>query len=109
MTTRQDIAGVVNNDLVFTFNLTYNDAPLNLTGYTVSVVVKANQAALDSSGTTYTSGNGLAFISQVAGRFTLTIPRANAAAAGNSWYRVDITNGSTVSSAMCGVLNLMAA
>lgn len=109
MTVRADIAGVVNNDLEFTFSLTYNDAPLDLTGYTVTVVVKPSQAAADNTGVTYGVGTGLSYLSQVAGRFMLTIPRSATAAAGNTWYRVDISNGMTTQSAMCGVLNLMAA
>lgn len=109
MTVRADIAGVVNNDLEFTFSLTYNDAPLNLTGYTPTVIVKASATAADNTGVTYGIGTGLSYISQAAGRFMLTIPRSATVTAGNFWYRVDVSNGTTIQSAMCGVLNLMAA
>ena len=109
MTVRADIAGVVNNDLTFTFSLTYNNRPLDLTAYTVSVVVKASQTALDNTGTTYTVGSGLTMISAVSGRFSLNIPRSSTTTAGNQWYRVDVSNGSAVSTAMCGLLGLMSA
>lgn len=109
MTVRQDIGGVVNNDLLYTIALTYNDRPLNLTAYAPTVVVKTSQAAQDSAGATYTVGAGLTVVSAPAGRFTLRVPRAATATAGSQWYRVDVTNGTDVSTALCGTLTLMSA
>lgn len=109
MTVRQDIAGIVNNDLQFTFALTYNDLPLNLTGYTTICVVKPSQISLDSAGTTYSVGSGLTVLSAVAGRLQLNIPHASTATAGTQWYRVDVSNGTGTYAAMCGVLTLMSA
>lgn len=109
MTVRQDLAGVVNNDLLFTFSLTYNSLPLNLTGYTVTVVVKPSQVSADAAGVTYSIGSGLTMISALAGRFTLAIPRASTATPGATWYRVDVSNGSGLYSALCGSLTLVAA
>lgn len=109
MTVRQDIAGVVNNDLQFTFSLIYNDLPLNLTGYTVSVVVKASQTASDGTGTTYTVGSGLTVLSALAGRVQLSIGHTSTGTAGTQWYRVDVSNGGAVNTCMCGTLTLMSA
>lgn len=109
MTVRQDIAGVINNDLTFTVSLTYNKKPLDLTGYTVSVIVKPSQISTDAQGVTYTVGSGLTMISAVSGRFKLVIPRSATVSAGNQWFRVDISNGSSVSTAMVGTLTLMSA
>lgn len=109
MTVRQDIAGVINNDLELTFTLKYNQRPLNLNGYTVTVVVKPSQVSLDSAGTTYTVGSGLTLISLVSGRFRLRIPRISTTTAGIQWYRADVSNGSDVSTALVGTLTLMAA
>ena len=110
MTVRQDIAGVINNALPFTFALAYNDKPLNLTGFTYTVVVKPSQTALDSAGTTYTVSSGLTPVSVVSGRFTLLIPANMTASAGTQWYRVDVSSGAGGPyTCMCGTLTLMSA
>jgi hypothetical protein len=82
MAVRADIAGVVNNDVSFTFSLTYNDLPLDLTSLTVTVTVKPSQVAPDSAGTVYSVSGGLTMLSAVAGRFTLAIPHSATATAG---------------------------
>ncbi len=109
MTVRQDISGTVNNDLGFVVSLSYNFAPVSLATYVPTVTVKPSQASLDSAGTTYTLGNGLTVLSAAAGRLQLQIPRAACAVAGTQWYRVDITNGVGLWTAVCGAFVLMAA
>lgn len=110
MTVRQDIAGVINNQLPFTFALKYNNLPLNLTGFTYSVVVKPSQTAADSAGTVYAVGSGLTAVSLVSGRFSLLIPANMTSSAGTQWYRVDVSSGAGGPyTAMCGVLTLMSA
>lgn len=110
MTVQRNIAGVINNQLPFTFALTYNDKPLNLTGFTYTVIVKPSQTAQDSAGTTYTVSSGLTAVSVVSGRFKLVIPANMTASAGTQWYRVDVSSGAGGPySAMCGVLTLMSA
>lgn len=109
MASRLDLAGVINNDLSFTFPVTSGGKPLNLTGYTVTLVVKASQTATDGSGTTYTVGSGLTVLSTVAGRVQLAIPHTATAIAGVTWYRLDVTTGGAVSTAFVGSLTLMSA
>ena len=109
MTVRRDIAGVVNNDLLVTFRLTLNDLTLNLAGYTVTAIVKPTASSADSAGVTYSVGSGITILASYAGVFQLAIPRASLTVTGASWYRVDVSNGAVLASAICGVLNLSAA
>lgn len=109
MTVRQDLGGIVAKPLIVTFALTYAGKLLDLTSYTVSVVVKGSQAAADNTGTTYTTSSGLTVLSARAGRVRLTIPSSATGTPGSSWYRVDVANGQGSFSAMCGALTLMSA
>jgi hypothetical protein len=110
VTVRQDIAGVAGNDLQFLFALTYNGKPLSLSGYAVTITVKPSQTAPDSAGVTYTTSDQISVVSSAAGRVKLTIPHSATATPGNTWYRCDVSSGPQgIATAICGVLNLMAA
>jgi hypothetical protein len=109
MTVRQDISGTVNNDLGFVVSLTYNFAPISLATYTPTVIVKPSQASPDSAGAVYNLGAGLTVLSSPAGRVQLQIPRAACTTPGTQWYRIDVTNGVGLWTAVCGSFTLMAA
>lgn len=105
MSTRAAIGGIVNNDLAFSFDLTYQGEPLNLTGYTITVYLKASQATPDSDAATFTPGPSDA----PAGEFTWDIPHAGNTTAGTFWYRVDVTSGGYVATCIYGPLTIQAA
>jgi hypothetical protein len=106
VSTRAALAGIVNNDLAFEFDLLYQGAPLNLTGYTITVYMKASQTTPDSDATTYSPSPTNA----AAGQFTWTLPHADNTTVGMFWYRVDVTNGSgDVATCIYGPLTIQAA
>lgn len=113
MSLRADISGVAGFDDQYQFSLTYHGIPLNVTGYTLTLYLKASQATLDALGTVYGEGTGLTVTSAADGQFTWDLPGADTAgvsAPGALWYRVDVTatEGSPVP-AMYGALSLSAA
>jgi len=112
MSLRYDLCGVAGFSQQFQFALTYAGVPLNLTGYTVTLVLKAGDATPDALGTAYTGSAGLTVTSAADGQFTWDVPAADTAisAPGALWYRVDVTpaEGEPVP-AMYGALALAAA
>jgi hypothetical protein len=112
MSLRYDLDGVAGNDLEFEFALTYNGIPLNLTGYTLKVYLKASATTPDALASVFQSGTGLTITDATVAEFTWAIPRADVAipAPGALWYRVDVIDSSSdVATAMYGALNLAAA
>jgi len=110
MSLQLPLSGVVHNDLAYDFQLTYNRILLNLTGYTVRVVLKPSATAADASGITYEAGTGLTITSAAEGEFTWDIPAADVPAAGAMWYRADVIDGlAHVATALYGPLTLIAA
>lgn len=90
MTLRIDLEGVVNNDLLYFLQATYKGVPFDLTGVTASIVAKASATALDNTGTTYTTSNGLTILTPKVGKFSWAVPRASNTVAGTTWWRCDL-------------------
>ena len=111
MSLRYDLSGVAGFDQEFDFALTYAGVPLNVTGYTLTLYLKASATTPDSRATVYGEGTGLTVTGATAGEFTWTAPAADVAvdAPGALWYRVDVTGSGSPQPAMFGVLNLTAA
>jgi hypothetical protein len=103
---RVDLGVIVGNDVIFNLTLTYADRPLNLANYTIKIYVKATQTSPDPGSPTYTPVT----VQALAGTCTWTLPHANNAVAGTTWYRVDAVDGSgKVGSCLCGTLTASAA
>lgn len=83
-----------NNDVLFSIALTYQGQPFNFTGYTLSLVVKASSAVLDSSGITFTVSSGLTVVNASAGELTWAYPHADTGTAGTQWWHIDAVDGS---------------
>ena len=109
MSIQQNLTAIQNNDLLFQVLITYGNGPLDLTGYTPPAGLKASATTPDGSGVTFGIGTGLTYTGEQYGRFSWTIPHADTATAGTSWYRIDIDNGSTVTTALYGTFTLTAA
>lgn len=112
MSLRQDLSGIAGNDLDFEFALTYNSIPLNLSGYTLEVYLKASATTPDALATVFTITSGLTVTDAAMAQFTWAIPRADTAIAapGSLWYRVDVIDSSSqAATAMYGALALTAA
>lgn len=95
MTAWIDLGAEQNNDVTFTLNLTYNNAPFNPTGYTLTLYLKASETALDSSATTFTVGSGLTIVSAPLGIVTWKLPHTSTATAGNQWWHLDAVDASS--------------
>jgi hypothetical protein len=110
---RSDLSGTAGFGQQFQFALTYAGIPLNVSGYTISVVLKASMTTGDALGTVYTEGGALTVTSALEGQFTWDLPAADTAsfsAPGALWYRVDVTGSESVPApAMYGALWLSAA
>jgi hypothetical protein len=112
MSLRLDLSGVAGFDNQFQFSLTYAGVPLNLTGYTLRLTLKASAVTPDPLGTVYTEGTGLTVTDITVGQFTWDAPAAALSidAPGAMWYRVDVTGeDSDPQPALFGALNLAAA
>jgi hypothetical protein len=109
MSLQVNLTAVAGNDLLYHVTVTFNGQPLNLTGYTPLAVLKASATATDASGTTFGIGTGLTYTFQTAGQFNWAIPHADTVPNGSMWYRVDVDNGSTLTTALYGNLVLIPA
>lgn len=98
-----NLEALQNNDSLFSMQVTENVAPintpfygsatpLNITGYTLKLYVKASNTALDSTATVYTSGNGLTVINAALGELNFVLPHTAATIAGTFWWRLDLTD-----------------
>ena len=109
MSIQQNLTAVAGNDLKYHVAITLNNAALDLTAYTPIAVLKASATTPDGSGITFTIGNGLTYTFETFGRFDWAIPHADTVPSGQMWYRIDIDNGSLITTAMYGTLTLTAA
>lgn len=82
-----------NNDNNYYLDVTFNGAPLPLTGYTVHAYIKASQTTPDGSATIYNIGSGLSWVNQALGKLKFTIPHTATTTAGVQWWRLDIVDG----------------
>jgi hypothetical protein len=79
------------DDLEFAAALTYQGSPLNLGSVTsVTAVLKQTALAADSTGKTYTVGNGLTVTDSATGMLTWNVPRADVGS--NRRYRIYVTD-----------------
>jgi len=106
---RQNLTVIENNDVSLAFTITYAGAAVNLGGYTLTVTLKQSAGKPDSTGTTFTTSSGLTITNAAAGQFTWLIPHTNLAQPGQFWYRVDLASGGDTSTAMYGIVTVMAA
>ena len=111
MSLQVDLTVVVNNDASFAFDLTYNGLPVNLTGCTVTVYLKASRTASDGSGLTFsTPASGVTFNSQELGKVTWALPKDDNATSGTLWYRLDVLDtGSFMTTYFFGNFNVLSA
>jgi hypothetical protein len=113
MSLREDLSGIVGNDLAFNLvlpSLADNTVPANLTGCTVNFIVKASQTALDSTGVTYSSpASGVVIGLPLLGQIAVAIPHFSNLVAGTFWYRADIVSSGSVYSALYGSFFIAAA
>jgi hypothetical protein len=77
--------------------VTSGGSAYNLTGVTLNMYLKASAATSDSAATVLSTATGeIAVVSAAGGTFTVTVPAASVATAGQSWYRVDaVASGNT--------------
>jgi hypothetical protein len=106
----QDLGVIEGNDVTYTFDLTFGDDVLDLTGYTPKIVLKASAAAADNTGTTFTTSSGLSVVNAKRGKMTWILPHADSGTPGKQWWRLDVTdNSSNVATLMMGNLTVQAA
>jgi hypothetical protein len=108
MPSMQNLQTDANNDTTFALQITQSGNPMNLTGYTLRLYVKASQQALDSSATVYAIGSGLTLTEISGGEFTFVLPRTAATVPGTYWWRIDIVDGNgNVGTALYGNLYIL--
>lgn len=88
------ILALTGNDTNYKLNITLNQKPLNLAGYTIKAYQKATATTPDASAIVYQVGSGITIVSSTLGQLILTIPHANVTTPGTQWWRLDITDGS---------------
>lgn len=66
-----------------------NGAPLDLTNYTLQLVIKSTQSAADGTGVTYIPTITVPKL----GKWTLTIAASAFATPESQWYRLDVVDG----------------
>jgi hypothetical protein len=110
MSLRLDLSGVAGFDQQFPLALTYAGLPLDLSGYTLTLILKAAAVTPDALGTVYGEGTGLTVTDASGGEFTWDVPAADTAisAPGALWYRVDVTALADPAPALSGALWLAA-
>lgn len=106
MSTLAGLAAVAGDDLEFTLALAYDGAPLDLTGYTVTAVIKPRATSPDSDGTSY----ALTVTDAASGACTWTVPHADTTVPGSRAYHVRVSDSQgRVATAVYGTLTLAAA
>lgn len=110
MALMQNLVALQGNDMTYPLPpLTQNGQPVNLTGTTVRLYVKATEATPDSAATVYTVGSGLTILEPLAGQISWVLPHTATTTAGASWWRVDVTSGTgSVGTCIYGNLYIVA-
>lgn len=109
MSLQVPLTALTGNDNAYYLDVTFNDEPLNLTGYTPHLYVKATQNTPDGSATVYNIGSGLTWVQQSLGKLKFVLPHTAVTIAGTQWWRLDIVDGSgIVTTAMFGPLTIKA-
>lgn len=102
----QPINVIQNSDATLDFVLLQPNSflPYDLTGCTVTVTVKASRYVDDSTGTSYSA----TIVNELGGGATVTLPAADLAVAGSTWYNVKISSGAINVKPMFGPFNIIA-
>lgn len=101
------LLALTNNDTSFNLNVTFNQKPLSLTGYTIKAYQKATAATPDGSGILYQVGSGLTIVNASLGQLKLVIPHANVLTPGVQWWRLDLIDaGGLISTVFYGPLTI---
>lgn len=109
MSVQWPLTAIQNNDNNYYLDVTFNNAALDLTGYTVHAYLKATQTTADGSATVFGIGSGLTWITQTLGKLKFTLPHTSTGTAGTQWWRLDITDGSgNVSTVFYGPVTIKA-
>lgn len=98
-----------NNDTTITFTIVdpnNNNAPINLTGATITFYRKSSRFIADTDPTTKTYAGAIVNASQ--GICSVTIPAADNALAGVTWYHLDVVLSSARRTAQFGPLEIFA-
>lgn len=84
-----------NNDATVDLDVTEADGttPQDLTGLTMSMLIKASDSAPDSTAVVLTSGSGLTVTDVTGGTVTALLTEAMLALPGTLWYRLDAVDG----------------
>jgi hypothetical protein len=107
VSTLAGISGIAGDDLGFTLALTYDGTPLDLTGLTVTAVIKPRPTSADSDGTSYAAGTGITVTDAASGAVSWEVPHADTAAAGQRAYHVRVTDADgRIATALYGILTL---
>lgn len=96
MSLQLPLTALTNNDNAYYLDVTFNGQPLNLTGYTPHLYVKASQTVADNTGTTYNIGAGLTWVQQSLGKLKFVLPHTATGTAGTQWWHLDIVDGSGI-------------
>lgn len=101
------LEAVIGSDSVYTLTITQpgTTLPYDLTGATVSMVIKPSRYAPDIQGTTYTA----TVANPTSGIAVFAIPASNFVAPGVVWYRAWITAGASEKVVNLGPLTVQAA
>jgi len=82
------------NDVTVNLAVTTPDGTAqNLSGYTLSMVVKGSAVASDASGVTLTTASGLTVVSAAEGTLTALLTHQVLAQPVPLWYRLDLVDG----------------
>lgn len=93
MPSRQNLSVTQDNDVTVDLAVFEQDGttPQDLTGLTLSMLIKASSTAPDSAAVaTLTVGAGLTLVSAPGGTLTAFLPHTLLEAPGLQWYRVDV-------------------
>jgi len=111
MSTMINLSTLQGNDTKILLTVTQqplaNVIPVVLTGLTLKFVLKAAQTATDASGTSYMVGTGITVINAALGQLSVSLPASALSVAGAVWWRLDITAGGLVGTALFGNLAIL--
>ena len=92
------------DDASKTFQITSAGSPLNLTGVTVTALVKASTSVEDDAAGVYnlTEGDGITIVDAATGKVRLTYPDAIVASPSAWYYKIKVTSSGDTQTAIHG-------
>lgn len=106
MSTLAAISGIAGDDLTYAITITYGGAPLDLSPYAVSAVIKPRATSPDADGTAYAP----TVTDAAAGTVTWQVPHADTQVPGDRAYHVRLTDAEgRIATVVYGTLTLAAA